>query len=311
MSVFRSFNPLTKCVTSITPEDMPHSFQHWCKKSVVKSIGLRNLHLIDSLPIPGSLRQNVAALSLSDFLIDVDKMPPECHSTDVYPANCLLTGQQVNLRLLPQGTEANEVDMRHLTWFKEQNHVFVVEVPTKTLCDVIRDCNEENKLVDEKFIWLLLAELVQYLLEQDPQPSIKLDSSCVIFLPDNRVFVEIKENPHPFDAMTYGFGAAVYEAPEVLSNSNADARALVWSIGCILYEAVALEPAFYDPYGSNMFQVYMKVKNGVIPPLPFDSCSVELRTLIRKCLTHNVDERLTLEQLGENSKHFQQTLCQS
>ena len=97
---------------------------------------------------------------------------------------------------------------------------------------------------------------------------------------------------------------AVYEAPEVLNMANPNSTAFTWSIGCILHECLALEPAFYDPEGSNPFSVYMKIMENDLPPEP-TSGSDTLKAVIRMCLMQDPDARISLQTLNHVIKdHF-------
>lgn len=62
---------------------------------------------MNSLPLPSRLKEMLGQLTLSDFIIDGEKISPESHSTGVYQAICLLTNTVVNLRVAQSGKALN------------------------------------------------------------------------------------------------------------------------------------------------------------------------------------------------------------
>lgn len=182
-----------------------------------------------------------------------------------------------------------------LVSFEDSGQGFIVEAPIKTLADLIADCKTENVKLEESLICSSLLKLVKHLIGKDVPVTTHISSECIQIMPNNHISIQIMTNADQ-QSMMPGAGSAVYEAPEVLNNDNPDSRAFVWSVGCILHEALALEPAFHDPSGTNPFQVYMNITNGVIPPTPSDA-SEGLQNLLKKCLVHDRTGRLSLEQL--------------
>jgi serine/threonine protein kinase len=193
----------------------------------------------------------------------------------------------------------NKKDPNFLTSFEDGNQQFVIEQELKTLSTTITNCKTDNIRLKEKFIKSALLHLVNHLIKKKTPVTTHISSECIIIHPNDRFSIQIVTNDDPnAQNMMPGASNAVYEAPEVLNNDNPDSRALVWSVGCILHEALALEPAFHDTSGTNPFQVYMNITNGVIPPTPSDG-SEELQNLLEKCLIHNRGSRISLNELKE------------
>lgn len=177
-----------------------------------------------------------------------------------------------------------------MTSFEEDGHWIVIESPTESLHSLIQECKAKGTSLSEKTIWQLLKMLVQYITLENVQPNVHLSTDCIKICGNNH-FIQISSG-QDLDEQP----GAVYEAPEVLNNNSPDSGAFVWSIACIVYEAIALEPAFHDPTGTNPFSVYMNITNGIIPPLPTQG-SPELLDIISQGLVHDKMSRMTFEEL--------------
>lgn len=90
--------------------------------------------------------------------------------------------------------------------------------------------------------------------------------------------------------------SAIYEAPEVLRREEPTKQSFTWTAGCIIYEMLALEPAFYDRTGTNPFQVFMDMMQGTLPPEPLEGSS-EIKSVMWNCLKLNPSERMPLQEL--------------
>jgi NIMA (never in mitosis gene a)-related kinase 1/4/5 len=75
-------------------------------------------------------------------------------------------------------------------------------------------------------------------------------------------------------------GTPYYASPEVWKDKPYDFRSDIWSVGCVLYEMIMLNPPFRAP---NMNGLYHKVLRGLYDPIP--SCySKDLQFMVRSCL---------------------------
>lgn len=185
--------------------------------------------------------------------------------------------------------------MKYITSFEEENHIVVVEEPTQTLTDMIEQSREEGTVFDEEFLWLLLDEILAYLIDNEIYPSTHFGPDCIFFLPNRQVFIQCDENQKG-EMNEFMTSTAVYEAPEVLNMANPTSTAFSWSIGCIIHECLALEPAFYDPEGNNPFSVYMRIMENDLPPDP-PYGSDTLKAVVKMCLMQDPYARITLKTL--------------
>ena len=82
-------------------------------------------------------------------------------------------------------------------------------------------------------------------------------------------------------------GTPYYASPEVWQDKPYGAKSDIWSLGCVLYEAVALRPPFM---ASDMKQLSQKVTIGKYPDIP-RIYSNNLRDLIKRLLQINPANR--------------------
>lgn len=82
-------------------------------------------------------------------------------------------------------------------------------------------------------------------------------------------------------------GTPYYASPEVWKDQPYDNKSDIWSLGCVLYEAIALKPPFR---ADDMQGLYKKVLKGVYPKIP-SQFSPELSLLLRRMLTVNPNKR--------------------
>ena len=75
-------------------------------------------------------------------------------------------------------------------------------------------------------------------------------------------------------------GTPYYASPEVWKDKPYDNRSDVWSLGCVLYEMIALNPPFR---AANMSGLYHKVLRGVYEPIPRHYSS-DLSMMVKNCL---------------------------
>lgn len=60
-------------------------------------------------------------------------------------------------------------------------------------------------------------------------------------------------------------GTPYYASPEVWKDQPYDSKSDIWSLGCVLYESVALKPPFR---ADDMAGLYKRVTKGIYPRIP-------------------------------------------
>lgn len=88
-------------------------------------------------------------------------------------------------------------------------------------------------------------------------------------------------------------GTPYYTSPEVWKDQPYDSKCDIWSVGCVLYEAAALNPPFR---ATSMDELYRKVVRGVYPPLS-SAYSEDLQSVIKSMLQVNPKTRPSVDQL--------------
>jgi NIMA (never in mitosis gene a)-related kinase 1/4/5 len=88
-------------------------------------------------------------------------------------------------------------------------------------------------------------------------------------------------------------GTPYYASPEVWRDQPYDLKSDIWSLGCVLYEAVSLKPPFR---ADDMAGLYKKVTKGVYPRIPAQY-SKDLENTIRLLLNVVPQNRPTCEQI--------------
>ncbi|KAF4750122.1 hypothetical protein FOZ62_006799 [Perkinsus olseni] len=88
-------------------------------------------------------------------------------------------------------------------------------------------------------------------------------------------------------------GTPYYASPEVWKDMPYDIKSDIWSLGCVLYEMVALRPPFR---ADDMEGLYRRVLRGVFPRIP-PCFSPDLTQVISMLLIVNPHHRPTIPQL--------------
>jgi len=88
-------------------------------------------------------------------------------------------------------------------------------------------------------------------------------------------------------------GTPYYASPEVWQDKPYDHRSDIWSLGCVAYELITLNPPFQ---AKDMHGLYKKVIRGVYPRLPLTFTS-QLSQSIQACLQVNPKNRPLTQQI--------------
>lgn len=88
-------------------------------------------------------------------------------------------------------------------------------------------------------------------------------------------------------------GTPYYASPEVWKDKPYDYKSDIWSLGCVLYEMITLNPPFR---AANMKGLYNKVIKGVFDPIP-SLFSSDLSNMVKSCLQVNPSSRPSCEKI--------------
>jgi len=91
-------------------------------------------------------------------------------------------------------------------------------------------------------------------------------------------------------------------SPEMLKNSKYDAKADIWSLGCIVYEIITFKHVYSGAYSSD--SLFEQIIKGKPPRIPKGQIyDVKLRpivTLMNSMLEKNVAKRYTAKKILES-----------
>ena len=86
-------------------------------------------------------------------------------------------------------------------------------------------------------------------------------------------------------------GTPYYASPEVWQDKPYDLKSDIWSLGCVLYELVALNPPFT---AKDMKGLYQRVMKGVYPKIP-SHYSSDLTAILASLLQIDPKKRPTTD----------------
>ena len=187
--------------------------------------------------------------------------------------------------------------------------VFIDE-PSSSLClimeyaargDLLQIINSHKKAgthASESEIWSIFTQVVKGLkalhlrniLHRDiKSANIFVTAENVVQLGDLNVSKVVNGLAHTQTGTPY------YASPEVWRDSPYDSKSDIWSLGCVLYELCALEPAFKS---KDMKELFAKVVKGKYAEIP-SFYSADLASVIKMMLQVKPSARPTCEKLLE------------
>lgn len=164
-------------------------------------------------------------------------------------------------------------------------------------------CQHQSKgtYISEKEIWTIFIQMVLGLKALHEMKILHRDlKSANVFLYKNSSakLGDLNVSKLAREGLCYTqTGTPYYASPEVWKDQPYDMKSDVWSLGCVLYEAIALKPPFR---AEDMQGLYKKILKGAYPRLP-KQFSPELNLLIKALLTVNPNKRPSCEQILEMS----------
>ncbi len=149
---------------------------------------------------------------------------------------------------------------------------------------MIANHKKKNTRFTEKELWYFFIQIVRGMKALHDLKILHRDIKCanifltkegIIKLGDLNVSKVAKKG-----LLHTQTGTPYYASPEVWKDRPYDNRSDIWSLGCVLYEMIMLNPPFR---AANMNGLYQKVMRGLYDPIP-SIYSKDLQQLVRTCL---------------------------
>lgn len=128
----------------------------------------------------------------------------------------------------------------------------------------ILENQQRNSIIPEREIWQMVGQMISGLKALHDKNILHRDLKCAnIFL--NRDGTVKLGDLNVSKVAKYGgllftqTGTPYYASPEVWKDQPYDNKSDIWSLGCMIYEMVCLQPPFKAP---NMDMLYKKVLSG-------------------------------------------------
>lgn len=122
------------------------------------------------------------------------------------------------------------------------------------------------------------------------------NGDCVVKLVDFGLAKLLTENGPSFTLNGQILGSPIYMSPEQCQGLELDPRSDIYSLGCLMYEAIAGYPPFR---GSSPFDTFRMHVQDKAPDLPEHICSDRFRKILKKCLQKRREDRYaSIAELG-------------
>lgn len=194
----------------------------------------------------------------------------------------------------------SDYDPSMVATFEEDGHLCCILLPTQSLAERIDKAKETGSNLEHSIIWQTITRILHIFQSGQISPVTSVTSASVMYHTNGHITVTTHAGDSgSVTAMEAQVDKPVYEAPEVLGRQDPDSKAHSWNLGCLLYEMLALEPAFYDRSGVNPFSVFMDIMQGNLPPVP-PNASESLTDLVNHCLVSDPSNRFSLQDITES-----------
>ena len=178
------------------------------------------------------------------------------------------------------------------------------------MAQLIKKCRAEKDFVAEDVIWKIFMQVLlalnechtateekpHVILHRDLKPgNLFFDKNNNVKLGDFglcRILSAESQYAHT------NVGTPYYMSPEQIKESNYDAKTDIWSLGCVLYEIVALKPPFQ---ATNHLALAGKIINSEVDRIPL-RYSEDLNNVVTWMLNKDPTKRPSVEELMKIQK---------
>jgi len=155
----------------------------------------------------------------------------------------------------------------------------------------ISKSKKESTYFEEDAVWKILLGSLSALNKLHQMKIFHRDiKSANIFLADNNVALlgDLNVSKVAKQGLLYTqTGTPYYASPEVWNDKPYDSKSDIWSLGCVMYEVLALEPPFR---ANDMKGLWEKVNRGKFMELP-ERYTKGLKNIIKKMIIVDATKR--------------------
>ena len=174
--------------------------------------------------------------------------------------------------------------------------------PGGDLSQLIKRCKQAKQYIKEDIIWKIFSQVVSALyachtnktgkiLHRDIKPSnVFLDNNNNVKLGDFGLSLQLNKE---INFAYSNVGTPYYMSPEQVDENKYNEKSDIWSLGCFLYELVALHPPFE---ANNHLSLALKIKSGKIEKIP-EIYSHNLEKIILWMMNVEQDKRPSIKDI--------------
>ncbi|EAR94919.1 Serine/Threonine kinase domain protein (macronuclear) [Tetrahymena thermophila SB210] len=186
-------------------------------------------------------------------------------------------------------------------FYDEKSSTLCIIMEFATKGDVLQQISEKKKkhsYFEENLIWKYAADMLLGLKSLHDMKILHRDlKGANVFIAEDGSLKLGDLNVSKVQKRDFAYtqtGTPYYTSPEVWQNRPYDSKCDVWSLGCVLYEIVTLEPPFK---GTSMEDLYKRVLRGNFSPINLQRYSSDLQKFIESCLKVEPKMRSSVESL--------------
>jgi len=191
--------------------------------------------------------------------------------------------------------------IKYYNSFGQGEYLYIVMelIEGMTIQDYIASISEKKQKLAEEEIWDIFIQLVsalrylhvdRHVVHRDIAPTnVMINKKGIVKLTD---FGLAKDWGQQSGMLKSFVGTVVYTCPEIVQNMPYTSKADIWSLGCVIYELIALKPAFA---AMNPLTMAKKIVDEDYESLDDKGYSTELVRTVKCCMTSNPEKRPDIE----------------